>query len=335
MLPENWRELSYLQLNLDDHTLDKNLPQYAKPLERKPAERDAGILEKLSLELLQLILAQLDLRSVLNVRYVNRRCADITDSLPELQTIAHHGQNALRGSLAINTAATISVEKLHQQLLKKSCEHCGDFAPYLYLITCARVCFLCLSKADQYCPLGIDLIKRKYGLKYSAIQSLPQMRCLPGVYSPGGCKISKAVTLYDAWSALQAAILHHGSNDNLKTYIENNHAESMTSYHQKTQEATEASSRSSRLRKPATLFPYDRKSTNPRRFVAVIELPVINKASKAEEWGFYCKACQKANEWPRDWRVRYDEETFEQHILACGRIEYGIHQIPSSLTRTT
>ncbi|KAF1845757.1 uncharacterized protein K460DRAFT_282437 [Cucurbitaria berberidis CBS 394.84] len=326
MLPENWKELTYPQLNLDDHTLDKNLPECATPLQRKPAERSAGVLETLSLELLHLILAQLDLISILNVRYVNKRCSDLTDSLPELQAIARYGQNALRGSLAINTAAAITVEKLHQQLFKKSCEKCGDFAPYLYLITCARVCFLCLSNADQYCPLGIDLIKRKYGLNYSIIQSLPHMKCLPGVYSPGGCKVSRAVVLYDAWSALQAAVTYHGSRDNLKTYIEKSHAESMTAYHRRTQEATEANLRLPRLRKPASLSPYDRKSANPRRFVAVIELPVINKSSKVVDWGFYCKACRNANEWPRDWRVRYDEETFEQHLLACGRIENGIHQ---------
>jgi hypothetical protein len=335
MLPDNWRELTYPQLNLDDHTLDKNLPEYATPLQCKAAKRNAVVLEILSLELLQLILAQLDLRSVLNVRYANRRCADLVDSLPEFRTIARCGQNALRGALAINTAATISVEKLHQQLFRKSCENCGDFAPYLYLITCARVCFLCLSDADQYCPLGIDLIKRKYGLNHNVIQSLPQMRCLPGGYSPAGCKIPKAVALYDASSTLQAAVTYHGSIGYVKAYIDNNQAESMALYHRKTQEATERNSRSSRLRKPATLFPYDRKSSNPRRFVAVVELPVINKASKAVDWGFYCKACRNANEWPCSWRVRYDEESFEQHIAACKITEHGIHQVRLSLSGTT
>lgn len=334
MLPENWRELSYRKLNLDDHTLDKNLPEYETPLQRKPAKRNAGVLETLPLELLQLILARLDLRSVMNVRYVNRRCADLVDSLPELRTIARHGQNALRGSLAINTAATISVEKLHQQLFKKSCENCGAFAPYLYLITCARVCFLCLSEADQYCPLGVDLIKRRYGLGPKAIQSLPRMRCVPGVYSPNGGKIPRASALCDARSALQAAVTYHGSNDDVNTYIENSQAASMALHHRKTQEAAESSSRSSRLRKPATIFPFDRKSSNPLRFVAVIELPVISKTSKAVYWGFYCKACRNATRWPRHWRVRYDEETFEQHILACGTIEHGIHQVPSTLSGT-
>jgi hypothetical protein len=69
--------------------------------------------------------------------------------------------------------------------------------------------------------------------------------------------------------------------------------------------------------------------------VAVAEIPVIYKTSKAVDWGFYCKACRNANEWPRHWRVRYDEETFEQHILACGSIEHGIHQVPLSLSGTT
>lgn len=216
MLPENWRELSYLRLNLDDHTMDKNLPEYATPLQRKPARRNAGVLETLSLELLQLILAQLDLRSVLNVRYIKRRCADLVDSLPELQTMVRYGQNALRGSLVIRTASTTSLENLHQQLFEKPCENCGDFAPYLYLTTCSRVCFLCLSNADQYCPVGIDLIKRKYGLNGNVIQSLPQMRCFPGVYPPSGCKVPRAVALYDAGSALQAAIFYHSSQDNVK-----------------------------------------------------------------------------------------------------------------------
>ena len=65
-----------------------------------------------SLKLLQMILAQLELRSVTNVQYINRRCTDLANSLPELRTIVRHGQNALRESLAIRTAATISVEKL-------------------------------------------------------------------------------------------------------------------------------------------------------------------------------------------------------------------------------
>jgi hypothetical protein len=312
MLPDNWRELSYRKLDLDDHTLDKNLPEYETPLQRKPAKRNAGVLETLPLELLQLILAR---------------------------AIARYGQNALRGSLAINTAANIYVEKLHQQLFKKSCENCGAFAPYLYLITCARVCFLCLSEADQYCPLEFNLIKRKYGLDSKVIQPMPQMRCLPGVYSPSGRKIRIASALYDAGSALRAAVTYHGSSDNVKTYIENVRSESMALYDRKTREATKPSSRLSRvlsrLQESARLIPFDRKSSNRFRFVAVVELPVINKSSKAVDWGFYCKACRNANKLPRHWRVRYDEETFEQHILACGSIEHGIHQAPVSLSGTT
>jgi hypothetical protein len=335
MLPDNWRELSYRRLDLDDRTLDKNLPEYETPLQRKPAKRNAGVLETLPLELLQLILARLDLRSVMNVRYVNRRCADLVDSLPELRAIARYGQNALRGSLAINTAANISVEKLYQQLFKKSCENCGAFAPYLYLITCARVCILCLSNADQYFPLGVDLIKRKYGLDSNVIQSLPQMRYLPGVYLPGDDEIPRASALCDARSALQAAVTYHGSNDNVNTYIKNIYAASMALDHRKIQEAAKLGTRLSLVLESVSLFPDDHKFSNPYRYAAVVELPVINKSSKAVDWGFYCKACRGAMKLPRHWRVRYDEETFEQHILAYGSIEHGIHQVPSTQGGTT
>lgn len=178
-------------------------------------------------------------------------------------------------------------------------------------------------------------MKRKYGLKYNVIQSLPQTRSLPGVCSPGGCKIPRALALYDAWSALQAAVTYHGSSDNVKSYIDNHQAESMALYNRRTQQVTLPRAKLTCIRKPASLFPYDRKSSNPRRFMAVIELPVIDKTSKTVNWGFYCKACRNANECPRHWRVRYDEENFEQHILDCGRIEHGIHQMALNLSGTT
>lgn len=155
MLPDNWRDLSYRQLNLDDHTLDKNLPVYATPLQRKPPERNAGVLETLSLELLHLILAQLDIRSVMNVRYVNSRCAELVDSLPELRTIARNGQNALRGSLAINTAPNISVERLHQQL-SRGHARTAETLPHTFTSSHAReFAFSACRTLISIVPLGL------------------------------------------------------------------------------------------------------------------------------------------------------------------------------------
>jgi hypothetical protein len=62
------------------------------------------------------IIAQMYVGSALNVQYVNRRRTDLIDLLPELRTIARYSENVLRGSLAIYTIVTVSVEKLQSPL---------------------------------------------------------------------------------------------------------------------------------------------------------------------------------------------------------------------------
>ena len=161
---EELRALTYSRLNLNDHTLDENLPQFPPQQPRLPPRYPAGNLETLPLELLHEMLVHLDLRSLMNFRYVNRRAAELVESQPKYKTITKYAQNALRGILCIQTGTWITSKMLYKKLLTPECEECGDFAAYLYIITCRRVCFLCFSERACYLPLGADLVKRRYGL---------------------------------------------------------------------------------------------------------------------------------------------------------------------------
>lgn len=188
---EGLRAFTCARRNLNDHTLDENLPQLPHQRLRLPPRDHAGMFDALPLELLHQTLVQLDLRSLMNFRYVNRRAAELVESEPQYKAIAKFAQNALRGILSVQTGTWTTCAMLFNKLVTPECEECGDFAGYLYLITCKRVCFLCLSDRAGYLPLGEHLARRRYGLDHQETQKLPHMKTVPGIYSPAKCTPAK------------------------------------------------------------------------------------------------------------------------------------------------
>ena len=62
--------------------------------------------------------------------------------------------------------------KLYEELSTAECDSCGDYGGYLYLVTCRRVCFLCLTENPDYLPiLRADAI-RKFGLGPDGLKGL-------------------------------------------------------------------------------------------------------------------------------------------------------------------
>src|SRR6266699_2232047 len=180
LILHQFHDLTYPRLRLNDHTLDDNLPafqcQFEKDHFRLPLTTNVGTLDALPPELVERILSQLDLRTLTDFRRVNRRATELVNFLPEYKTITTHARNALRGILSIETSRWITCSTLYEKLCTPSCEQCGDFGGYLYLLTCKRVCFLCLSQDKLYLPLLPRHASRKFGLDRQIIEKLPRMR---------------------------------------------------------------------------------------------------------------------------------------------------------------
>src|SRR5690606_30564988 len=128
-----------------------------------------GALSALPPELLEYILCQLDLCTLTDFRRVNRRATALVEFLPQYRAITH-ARNAPRGILSIKTGSWITCGALYDKLCTSGCERCGDFGGYLYLLTCKRVCFLCLSQDRLYLPLTPEHASRKFGLDHRVIQ---------------------------------------------------------------------------------------------------------------------------------------------------------------------
>ncbi|KFA71054.1 hypothetical protein S40288_05533 [Stachybotrys chartarum IBT 40288] len=302
--------VTYLEVRLNDHTLDDNLPLVPSPSPSRDFSRprrplptaSLGVLDTLPIELLRDILVQLDYRA-----------------------IALHASNAPRGILAIQTGRWITCERLFDKLCTAECERCGDFGGYLYIIICSRVCFLCLSHGKRFLPLRPSHARRKFGLDKAMVATLPRMRVKPGIYSPNEKKAPSA-TLVDYRCALRAGVARHGSLAAMRAFVADAQAGELQAYSRRAEEA----GHTSRVRKPQAADPHDGHSGNPFRFVAIVRVPWLDRtASQGEvEWGFHCLGCAKSNRLPLHFRRKFSAVSFAEHLTQYGEVKDGKHCKP-------
>jgi hypothetical protein len=272
------------------------------------------------------ILQQLDLRTLTDFRLVNRRATELVLSLPQYSAITTHALNALRGILSIETGRWVTCSALYEKLTTPCCEQCGDFGGYLYLLTCRRVCFLCLSEAKAYLPLPPKHAKWKFGLDDQAIKTLPRMRVIPGIYSPNERKIAPSVSvLVDYESALHAGCALHGSSAAMHQYVSDRNNRDRRAYFTKMAAARDSGSPTGHIRRPPLGDPFDGRSGNPLRFAAIVPVPWLSRSSHQAEWGFCCLGCKKSSRKPLHWRRRFTKSSFDEHLKECGEIKNGTH----------
>lgn len=290
---DNPETLTYPRLNLKDNTLDENLPParlFGHAFDVNEPEVDLGSLNLLPLELLYSVMASLDLCSISTLRMVNRQSLMTVDTFPPFKCINKHAHPALRGALMIHSAKWITCEKLFKIICTSECETCGDFAGYVYLITCKRVCFLCLSQDDNYLPYTFT--GRKSRAFSRILDILPHMRSISGIYSPNEKQESRQLCLWDRESVQQCGDL-------------------------------EVMKRVGRVASKA----FDGKSGNKLRFMAIVEAPVLDHQTGKTESGVYCSGCRDSiGQRSQHFRRRYSSKPFVSHIKECGSITGGKHQ---------
>jgi hypothetical protein len=307
---------------LDDNHLARNCPLDSHKHHVDP-KHDLGTLENLPLELLSLILVQVDLRSLTDFRRINNRAMQVVDSVLEYQLVRQHAPDSIRGILTVELGSHISIQTLFNTLKESKCEDCGDFAGYIYLLTCKRVCFLCLYEKQRYFPRSIPEAARQFGVPRRLFASMPTVNSIPGCYSPNTYKRKARFTLLDSESARQIGIAHHGSTEKMEQYVVEAEQKKSVAYQQRVAVASNPSSR----RRPGTSVREGRPS-DPRRFMGVVRAPWINLSTNAVEWGFHCVGCEdKHIDRPLHWRRKYCVETFNAHIEECGSVHDRKHHV--------
>lgn len=325
-ITEQFPGLTYPEY-LNDHTLDRNLAACESKLstnQLRPSA-SAGVLETLPLELIQTVLSLLDLHSISRVQQVNRRASELVSSLPHYRGVVQHAQNALRGIYAIGTGSSITLAKLYKKICTAECDDCGDFGGYLYLITCKRVCFLCLSKKEAYMPLSPVQACRKFGINHKMLSAVPRMVTRVGTYSTDKKKVKGGLTLVDHQSAREVGIRFHGS---LRATEEYTSVRDTQKYHKylRSVEEDRLYGRADQCGRRAPISdPFDAQPGNPLRFVSIVRVPWINKISRDVEWGVHCEACRECLELDQrstHCRRKFTAAAFLEHLEQHEDISY-------------
>ena len=281
----------------------------------------------LPLEILTVILLNLDLQSLTVLRRVSQSSRLTVDNLPQYQSIWNHGPELLRAALSVKISGSTTLLELYGALTKASCFLCGDFGAFVYMLSCKRVCFLCVTQRPELLPMILSHAKDKYGLDTEALSGLLKMRSLPGVYSQGQTRHRNRKALVDPTAAEEAGIALHGSREQmaktakgLRTSLEANWQKRMAEYECKAKSDP-------KVRKPArppSHQVFDGAGEHPVRFMGILRVPWLNRRRGQTEIGLSCKGCARGESINQDryrrsldWRRQYSHADILQHVQGC------------------
>lgn len=322
-------DLTYKEY-LNDHTLDSNLPpasavpSFATSHAPDLVRSGLGTLDVLPLEVLHLILDQLDVSAIAMFRQANRQALDLVSSLPSYEAITRVAPNILRSYRAIQAERIVTCSQIYEQLCQPACQKCGDFGGYLYLLTCSRVCFLCVAEDPVYLPLRPRQACRKFGLGQRATDTLPTMLTRGGLYSPNEKKLKGGILLVDHDAARQAGIDLYGSATLMEEYVSGKEAERQREYEEKLRRVRTSDAGQGSIRRPAG-EPFDGRSGNPARFASVNRIPWIDKATRQVEWGIHCRGCRRSRNRLSHCRQKYTLASFRSHLNQFGMVHNNKH----------
>lgn len=289
-----------------------------------------GDIDTLPPELYTAVLLQLDLQTLTKFRSVNQRARLVVDSIPQYREILTHSPNTLRAVLSTGLGPHLTPRDLHNALCSQACAQCGDFGAFLYLFTCSRLCFLCLTEESRFLPMTTTSAKEAYGLSSTTISTLPTLRSLPGSYSHLEKTWRKRVTLIDREAARQAGISIHGSATAMEQYVSRRRAKIVAGYEERVR-------KNPKVRKPSCppyTNQFDGKGGNPYRFMGTIRAPSLDRTTKIVEIGLSCDGCRRGTHLETeygwlDWRRMYTEKGFHSHLAECPTSQAALEVLPS------
>lgn len=270
---------TYPRFNLKDFILDENNLERDCPLDngrhQKLPEYDLGALDSLPLEILQEAILYLDFDTLAALRRVNARAMEVVDSVPAYRATLQLCPNIVRGLYSIHYGAYVSLDTLWSTLRRARCEDCGDLGGYIYLLTCRRVCFLCLDTACRFYPLQLAEASKQYGIKKDSLCDMLAKRSVPGVYT--GAEKARRIpkVLLDRDMVRQWALDLHSSEDRVLDFLKQK-VNSLEAQYQDRCRAREAGQTDKRLREPTPTQPTNGRLGDPRRYIAIVQAPYVN-----------------------------------------------------------
>ena len=251
-----------------------------------------------------MIILDTDLQGVTDLRATNHSIRLLIDNHPQYSLVFTHYSQLLRGLLATKLASWFTISAIFESVVKDfKCRACGNYGPFVYLLTCSRVCRCCMLHDHRYFPCNAATARRDFNLTQTTLKrGVPTLHTLPGHYaeafydSPVGRRrgvphYKKRYCLVDFEQTLQLAKRRQGSDDVIVHKFVDQQGRILPKYLQA-----------------------DNKSKNPRRYMGVIHVPWLDTEHEIIEDGLSCRSCFDGDD---DRRPVFTIATFEEHVKEC------------------
>lgn len=263
-----------------------------------PYEGSLDGLLLLPLDVLHIILWHTDLQTLTNFRLINRYSLSVVESTSAYKLIEKHAAKAYRASLMIQSASLITLGHFINTIKTERCyrKECTNFAPYIYLVTCTRVCETCVKEDINLFPLPIYHAVCLFGLGKAALLEIPHMLPWQGICKKTGKRV-RAPVLVDYREALAAGLKQHGSEEAMKIHGSRIFPEpdlvgplvGKNIIYNWSEHRAETG---------------DDKST--RRWLAICGVPCVSRLGEVPEERRICRTC--------DDRLLYSKDEFANHV---------------------
>lgn len=191
-----------------------DLPKHSS-VQCKSTLPSMGILNKLPLEILFETLGLLDAQSLSRMSRVSAQAHNAVESLPAYSELLEHAPEALRALVQTELISLHSAAQLQATLRTERCQSCLEFGAYLFLPTCVRCCWECLSHNPALRVISSRDAEKSFGLSRKYMRLLPTTRTIMGQYGVSGNRLEHTHKLVSASMARELAISAHGSAEKL------------------------------------------------------------------------------------------------------------------------
>lgn len=192
----------------------------ATVLQRTTESSSIGPLDTFPLEILHLILNSLDFQSLSRFSRTCHQGKTVVESLPTYRVVIQHASKALIALSRTNLITFHSAASIHTALLSDKCVSCQEYGPFLFLPTCERCCYQCLTKDRFLRVITLQSAAYCFGLSPKVLSRLPSMLSIPRAHLEGRrltCwKRERLVSVKQAW---QLGIFVHGSEEGMEKAV--------------------------------------------------------------------------------------------------------------------
>ena len=177
-----------------------------------PREHQVSCATRLPPEIWDIIIEMLDVISVLSFARGCVAFKAIVDDSATWKWIIDNGSNLLGAFSQTKTLGYTTIWEIRAAVRTRGCNTCNDFAPFVFLPTCQRICLNCMCWNPEYWVIPTTAACVAFGVTSTQVSQLAVLHVQAPHKIVKGSKKNKTLSLVGVLQVKQMALNIHGSS---------------------------------------------------------------------------------------------------------------------------